>query len=299
MNEDKLKQAALLYKQGNKSQAAILLGEIVRQDPNNSNAWYGLALSLDELDKKIFCLKKVIALEPSHQKAIQLLGQIQEGQKPSPTIHQSKDENSHQYLTQNSKPNNFIKQSINESTGIEKKLIFALVGIMVLLVFCISIAGVTGITRQALANNAKATATAEHLACTERFKDETARLLSQFFRQESIADVTARINVPEQISRLEQIRTETWNMPEKSCQPRAHSLLMDYMDKSIAAYVRFAANDETWIGLYIDSIEALVNLDNEVIRVFDRGGLVSLFRSKGYFYWEGLDDPNWKNQVGG
>ncbi len=28
MNEDKLKQAVLLYKQGNKSQAAILLGEI-------------------------------------------------------------------------------------------------------------------------------------------------------------------------------------------------------------------------------------------------------------------------------
>ncbi|MEP0824820.1 MAG: hypothetical protein HRF40_04985, partial [Nitrososphaera sp.] len=95
MNEDKLKQAVLLYKQGNKPQAAILLGEIVRQDPNNSNAWYGLALSLDEPDKKIFCLKKVIALEPSHQKARQLLEKLQVEQKPSP-VTQAKVENSYQ-----------------------------------------------------------------------------------------------------------------------------------------------------------------------------------------------------------
>lgn len=168
---------------------------------------------------------------------------------------------------------------------------------VILLVLCISIVGVTSLTRRVQANNAQATATAEHLACSERFKNESTRLLSQFFRQESIVEVTARINVPEQISRLEQIRTETWNMPEKSCQSRAHSLLMDYMDKSIAAYIRFAADDDDWIVLYIESLRALAKLDDEVIRVFDKGGLASLFRSKGYFYWEGLDNPNWKNEV--
>lgn len=109
MNDDKLRQAVSLYKQGNKLQAANLLGEIVRQDPNNFNAWYGLALSLDDVDKKIFCLKKVIALEPSHQKARQLLEQLQVEQKPSPAI-QAKVENSHQPSTQKSNPSNFVKK---------------------------------------------------------------------------------------------------------------------------------------------------------------------------------------------
>lgn len=79
-----LQQAASLYKQGDKPQAAMLLSGIVRQDPNNSLAWYGLALSLEEPDKKIFCLKKVISLEPSHKKAKQLLMELQPKSKPLP-----------------------------------------------------------------------------------------------------------------------------------------------------------------------------------------------------------------------
>ncbi|KXK12189.1 MAG: hypothetical protein UZ14_CFX002002543 [Chloroflexi bacterium OLB14] len=76
MNEEKLKEAVSLYKQGNKSQAAILLGEIVRQDPNNSNAWYGLALSLDEKDKKIFCLKKSCCARTLPSKSTPTFGTI-------------------------------------------------------------------------------------------------------------------------------------------------------------------------------------------------------------------------------
>jgi hypothetical protein len=101
MNDDRLKQAVSLYKQGNKSQAAILLGEIVRQTPNDINAWYGLALSLDEPDKKIFCLKKVVDLEPSHEKARQLLEKLQAEQLPFPAI-QAKVENNYQPSTQKS-----------------------------------------------------------------------------------------------------------------------------------------------------------------------------------------------------
>lgn len=298
MNEDKLKQAELLYKQGNKSQAANLLGEIVRQDPNNSNAWYGLALSLDEPDKKIFCLKKVISIEPSHQKARQLLDRLQVEQKPSSFV-QTNIKGNDQPLNQKSISNNLTKKPLDESSGIEKKLIYVLIGMIVLLVLCVSVAGITGLTRQVKAKNAQATATAEYLQCSKQFENEMVRLLSQFFRQESIVEVTARINVPEQISRLEDIRTETWNLPEKSCQPRMHALLMNYMDTSIAADVKFAADDDTWYDLYIESLRALVSLDDEVIRAYNKGGLVSLFRSKGYFYWEGLDDPNWKNEIGG
>jgi len=81
MNEEKLKEAVSLYKQGNKLQAANLLGEIVRQDPNNSSAWYGLALCLDDPDKKIYCLKRVLSLNPSHTRAQQFLEKLQTGEK--------------------------------------------------------------------------------------------------------------------------------------------------------------------------------------------------------------------------
>lgn len=284
MNEDKLKQAELLYKQGNKSQAANLLGEIVRQDPNNSSAWFGLALSIDESDKKIFCLKKVVALEPSHQKALQLLKQLQL-EKSSSAFMQEMVITNTQSSAQKQASKNLITKTIEESTPIEKKLMFILAGMLVLLMVCVSAVGVTTWTRQ---------------QCTKRFENDMASLLSQFFRQQSIADVTARINLPEQISRLEDIRTTAWNMPDKTCQPRAHSLLMNYMDTSISAYVAFSGEEDLLaFGKLDESIDALSALDDEVIKTFDQGGLVSLFRSKGYFYWEGLDDPQWKNQVGG
>lgn len=297
MNEEKLKEAVSLYKQGNKSEAAILLGEIVRQDPSNSLAWYGLALSLDEPDKKIYCIKKVVSLDPSHQKARQLLEKLQSEKIFSASIKQQTAENSYQPPAEKSVSKNFAKKLLNESTGIEKKLVLALAGMVLLLVLCVSIAGVTSWTKQVQAENAQATATAKYDLCKKQFENEMARLLSQFFRQENIVDVTARINIPEQISRLEEIRTETWSMPEKSCNPKTHALLMDYMDKSISSSIRFAADDFRWITIYKESLVALVALDDEVIRTFNKGGLVSMFRSKGYFYWEGLDNPNWKNEL--
>ncbi len=79
MNE-KLQEAVALYKKGDKAQAMKLLAEIVRQEPNNSVAWYGLALCLDEADKKVYCLKKVLSLDPTHKKAQQLLEKLQPAQ---------------------------------------------------------------------------------------------------------------------------------------------------------------------------------------------------------------------------
>jgi tetratricopeptide (TPR) repeat protein len=78
---EKLQEAVSLYKKGDKSQAMKLLIEIVKQEPNNSVAWYGLALCLDDLDKKIYCLKKVLSLDPSHKKAQQVLENLQVSEK--------------------------------------------------------------------------------------------------------------------------------------------------------------------------------------------------------------------------
>ncbi len=80
MNE-KLQEAVSMYKKGDKAQALKLLAEIVRQEPNNSVAWYGLALCLDEPDKKIYCLNRVLSLDPTHKKAQQLLEKLQVNEK--------------------------------------------------------------------------------------------------------------------------------------------------------------------------------------------------------------------------
>lgn len=77
-----------LYKKGDKAQASKLLAEIVRQEPNNSVAWYGLALCLDERDKKIYCLKKVLSLDPTHEKARQLLEKLQ-GNEKAPNVQKT------------------------------------------------------------------------------------------------------------------------------------------------------------------------------------------------------------------
>ena len=130
------------------------------------------------------------------------------------------------------------------------------------------------------------------------FYDQMLLLLSRFFRQQAIAENTPRLLLAEQIARLEDIRTEAWNMPSKKCRPRIHARLMDYMDKTIAAYNAFLGDkDEESMILLLASWKALAALDDEVIRDGKRGGLVALFRQKGYFYWEGLDDPKWKEKL--
>ena len=135
-------------------------------------------------------------------------------------------------------------------------------------------------------------------ACKEQFYDSMLYLLSRFFRQQNIANRTPRITLAEQIARLEDIRTEAWNIPTKDCNPLVHARMMDYMDKSIAMYNAFLADaDADVTPLLIESLKALAKLDDEVIRDGHPGGLLPLFRAKGYFYWEGLDDPQWKRDL--
>jgi hypothetical protein len=133
----KLEEASSLYKIGDKSQAAKLLAEIVQADPNNSIAWYGLALCIDDVDKKIFCLRRVRGLDPSNRTAQQILEDL-ETKKDLPSIlspqHQvattdttptkpkSKSgvavSNHHPVATA---PNQGLNTNINETISLEKQ----------------------------------------------------------------------------------------------------------------------------------------------------------------------------------
>jgi hypothetical protein len=73
MSNEILQQAFSLYQAGDKKQACEMLKVLVKQKPGNANAWYGLAICLDEESKKRYCLEKVLAIDPSHEKARQML----------------------------------------------------------------------------------------------------------------------------------------------------------------------------------------------------------------------------------
>lgn len=106
---EKLKEAASLYNKGDKPQALKILAELVNQEPNNLDAWYGLALCLDDHDKKVYCLKRVLNLDPMHKKAQQSLEKLLVKEK-SPTYTRTAE---HQSLPATKKKAAFSWQTIS------------------------------------------------------------------------------------------------------------------------------------------------------------------------------------------
>jgi len=76
MSNDSLQEAFNLYQSGEKKQACEMLKTLVKQEPGNANAWYGLAVCLDDKSQKCDCLEKVLAIDPEHQKARQLINRL-------------------------------------------------------------------------------------------------------------------------------------------------------------------------------------------------------------------------------
>ncbi len=74
----KLKQAIAATRAGQSKDAQVLLTQVLQENPNNTQAWYLLSLLVDSPTKKQAYLKKVVALEPTHEKAQQALAQLQQ-----------------------------------------------------------------------------------------------------------------------------------------------------------------------------------------------------------------------------
>lgn len=75
MSSDKLERAITLIKSGDKKGGQNLLVDIVNADPHNEIAWLWLS-SVVEQDKRLFCLEKVLSINPNNIKAKQYLEQI-------------------------------------------------------------------------------------------------------------------------------------------------------------------------------------------------------------------------------
>jgi hypothetical protein len=80
MSSEKLQQAVALIKSGDKKGGQNLLVDIVNSDPKNETAWLWLA-SVVAQDKRIFCLEKVLSINPNNIQAKQYLDKLKSSEQ--------------------------------------------------------------------------------------------------------------------------------------------------------------------------------------------------------------------------
>ena len=81
--DDFTKQGISALKAGDKAQARTLLSKAVRQDNQNVLAWYALSFAAEKEKEQVFCLQRVLQLDPNHAKAQQRLAKITAHSEPS------------------------------------------------------------------------------------------------------------------------------------------------------------------------------------------------------------------------
>ncbi|RMG94693.1 MAG: hypothetical protein D6706_13405 [Chloroflexi bacterium] len=87
---NKLQEAIDATRNGNTKQAIRLLTEILKENPDETHAWFLLSHLVDSPSKKMAYLRKVLALDPEHPKARQRLAYLQAVEQEStsePEVH--------------------------------------------------------------------------------------------------------------------------------------------------------------------------------------------------------------------
>ncbi len=86
-----LEQAIEAIKSGDKAHGRKLLIQTVKEEPKNGQAWFWLSITLDQLDRKEYCLRQALNINPSNVTAQMALAEIS-----SPIVQKSKEESSTQ-----------------------------------------------------------------------------------------------------------------------------------------------------------------------------------------------------------
>jgi hypothetical protein len=77
MNE-KLQQAIAAARNGQSKEAQLLLTQALKENSEETQAWFLLSTLVESKQKKLVYLGKVLALDPQHSKAQQMLARLQE-----------------------------------------------------------------------------------------------------------------------------------------------------------------------------------------------------------------------------
>ncbi|MDQ7035725.1 MAG: hypothetical protein Q9P01_13090 [Anaerolineae bacterium] len=76
MASRQLQSAYKLMEQGQKKDAAKLVREVLAQDKNNANAWWLMSMLLEDENKKVRAIERVLAINPNHKAARTKIGQL-------------------------------------------------------------------------------------------------------------------------------------------------------------------------------------------------------------------------------
>ena len=76
MTRERVNQAIRLIRDGNTKAAGKILAEVVKQEPKNETAWLWLAGCFENNEKKKFCLRKALEINPQNQKAWDALNRL-------------------------------------------------------------------------------------------------------------------------------------------------------------------------------------------------------------------------------
>ena len=81
--DNNLQEAIALIKSGKKKEGGQMLAEIVKKDPRNINAWLWLSSCVNSDPQRIFCLNKVLEIDPNHDLARSALSKLQQPEPPT------------------------------------------------------------------------------------------------------------------------------------------------------------------------------------------------------------------------
>ncbi|UCC52305.1 MAG: tetratricopeptide repeat protein [Anaerolineaceae bacterium] len=88
----KLQQAIVATRAGQIEVAQSLLTQLLREDPENANAWFLLGNLVDSQDRQIRYLQKAVELDPENAIAKKQLEQMQGSLIPAPVIWQGEND---------------------------------------------------------------------------------------------------------------------------------------------------------------------------------------------------------------
>jgi hypothetical protein len=83
--DERLKQAYELLKQGQRPPALALIMQVIREDRDNADAWYLLAVARNTANEKREALEQTLRLNPNHQAAQHMQQKWNAAQSPQPS----------------------------------------------------------------------------------------------------------------------------------------------------------------------------------------------------------------------
>jgi hypothetical protein len=76
MNDQRLQQALSMARAGQRDEARKIVSQLVKEDPKNAQAWYLLSQLVEQDHQVVYCLEKVIQLQPANKQAQDRLAKL-------------------------------------------------------------------------------------------------------------------------------------------------------------------------------------------------------------------------------